>query len=153
MDFVVIALQTSISTVGRAQFMAGIVNLAYFDPNGLSQATGYLNAIFGGAAILYDLMMNTMSGSLAVTLQEWEIYAQMSALGSGLIGLLLFLSSMAGTEPASYSQLTKLVNFYADSVALLFGTLHVLVYMNIICFSCGTLTDPSQPQETPQPSI
>ena len=60
----------------------------------------------------------------------------MSALGSGFIGLILFLTSTTGTTPTVYSTLAKIVIYYAEIVALVFGTLHTLSYFDIICVGC-----------------
>ena len=121
-------MTTSVSIVGRAQFMAGIVQLASVNTTGLGKLLGYFNSIFGGGAMIYTFLIDTLNGTLAQKLSELVLYAQMSALGSGLIGLLLFISSTSGSTPTVYTSLAKLVNYYADLVALVFGTLHTLTY-------------------------
>ncbi len=61
----------------------------------------------------------------------------MSALGSSLIGLILFLASKSGLTPTVYSKLAKGVVFYAEIVGLIFGTIHTLAFFDIICVACS----------------
>ena len=70
-----LALATSISTVGRAQLLAGIVTLASVETTSLSRLSGYLNSVFGGAAVLYDFLRETLDGALAEKLQTLVAYA------------------------------------------------------------------------------
>ena len=58
-------MATSLATVGRAQFLTGIVTLASIDTNTTSSFLGYFNSILGGAAILYDFLQQSVSGALA----------------------------------------------------------------------------------------
>ena len=60
----------------------------------------------------------------------------MSALGTGLVDFLLFISSKSSNTPTVYTKLAKLVNYYAISVALVFGTLHTLIYVDVLCIGC-----------------
>ena len=85
----------------------------------------------------------------------------MSALGSGLISLTLFEISKGGKTPTIYSSLAKIVIYYAEIVALIFGTLHTLTYFGIICVGCSALdlqteeevTAPSTEEEVTAPSL
>ena len=61
----------------------------------------------------------------------------MSALGSSLIGLILFLASKSGLTPTVYSKIAKGVIYYAEILGLIFGTLHTLAYFDIICVGCS----------------
>ncbi len=75
----------------------------------------------------------------------------MSALGSGFIGLILFLSSTTGTTPTVYSTLAKIVVYYAEIAALVFGTLHTLTYFDVICVGCSA--QEPQAAEVPAPAL
>ena len=85
----------------------------------------------------------------------------MSALGSGLISLALFEISKGGQTPTIYSTLAKIVVYYAEFAALVFGTFHTLTYFGIICVGCSALdlqteeevTAPSTEEEVTSPSI
>ena len=88
-----LALATSMTTVGRAQFLAGIVILATVQGNNVSKLAGYANSVFGGIAIIYNFLTQNFNKTIAQTLEDLSIFAKMSALGSGLISLTLFENS------------------------------------------------------------
>ena len=64
-DYLTLAMTTSVSIVGRAQFMAGIVQLASVNTTGLGKLLGYFNSIFGGGAMIYTFLIDTLNGTLA----------------------------------------------------------------------------------------
>ena len=55
-------------TVGRAQFLAGLLILATVQDDSTSLAGGYVNSVAGGLAIIYDFVMDIFKGSLSYTL-------------------------------------------------------------------------------------
>ena len=110
-----------------------------------------MNSVFGGIAIIYNFLAQNFNNTIAQTLEDLSVFAKMSALGSGLISLALFEISKGGQTPTIYSSLAKIVIYYAEIVALVFGTLHTLTYFGIICVGCSAL-DLQTEEEVTAPS-
>jgi hypothetical protein len=167
MEYVILAMSTSATTVGRAQLMAGILWLAAYQTNFSSKAFGYINTLSGSVALLYVFLLENLNVALAEKLNEFEVYLRVSALGSGILSLIFFQASMAGTaepevvavlrqelvesatstEPAVYSNIAKTVAYYSIGVSLLFGTLHTLTFFDIICIG-GIDCAPEEEEDT-----
>ena len=61
-----LAVNSSLTVVGRAQILSGIVALTnYNETTGVTKLMGYINLIFGAIAVIYDFSMTVLSVTLA----------------------------------------------------------------------------------------